>query len=211
MGNAALRALNRLMRLIPMTPQGPEADLTDPKVRSRLKLARRMAGLTQAQAGDALGISDATYSKLERGLVALDSWHLMALAPRLGVSVAWLEFGTPESEGPSPPVRRHKQAEPDAAQLLQRQQILGLLDELPNQGASDEPRELREARELMERCAERLQEELTRYGKLHRVLHAVLGPPESLQRAFDMFAQAYDNLVVMGGAPPREGGVYPQE
>ena len=61
-------------------------------LQTRLKIARKKAGLTQAEVAARVGITQPTYSELERG-ESLGSKHLPSIAKVLNVSVYWLELG----------------------------------------------------------------------------------------------------------------------
>ena len=56
----------------------------------RLKAARRAAGLTQAEVGRRIGVTNVAVSKYERGLVMPDGERLVHLSEALGVPVAQL-------------------------------------------------------------------------------------------------------------------------
>lgn len=56
----------------------------------RLKAARRMAGLTQAEVGRRIGVTNVAVSKYERGLVTPDGERLVSLSQAVGVPVAQL-------------------------------------------------------------------------------------------------------------------------
>ena len=59
-------------------------------IAERLKAARLVAGLTQAELAHRIGITNVAVSKYERGLVVPDGERLVQLSEALGVSVAQL-------------------------------------------------------------------------------------------------------------------------
>ena len=59
-------------------------------ISERLKAARRVAGLTQAEVGHLIGVTNVAVSKYERGLVTPDGERLVGLSQALGVPVAQL-------------------------------------------------------------------------------------------------------------------------
>jgi Zn-dependent peptidase ImmA (M78 family)/DNA-binding XRE family transcriptional regulator len=59
-------------------------------ISERLKAARRVAGLTQAEVGYLIGVTNVAVSKYERGLVTPDGERLVGLSRALGVPVAQL-------------------------------------------------------------------------------------------------------------------------
>ena len=59
-------------------------------ISERLKAARRVAGLTQAEVGRRIGVTNVAVSKYERGLVTPDGERLVGLSQALGVPVAHL-------------------------------------------------------------------------------------------------------------------------
>ncbi len=59
-------------------------------ISERLKAARRVAGLTQAEVGHLIGVTNVAVSKYERGLVTPDGERLVGLSRALGVPVAQL-------------------------------------------------------------------------------------------------------------------------
>jgi len=59
-------------------------------ISERLKAARRVAGLTQAEVGRLIGVTNVAVSKYERGLVTPDGERLVGLSQALGVPVAQL-------------------------------------------------------------------------------------------------------------------------
>lgn len=61
-------------------------------LQDRLKEARRDAGLTQVQLAKRVGITQASYSELERG-EGRGSKHIVPLAAALGVRPEWLQTG----------------------------------------------------------------------------------------------------------------------
>lgn len=61
----------------------------------RLKLARRMAGLSQGQIARLMGLHRPTVSEAEAGRRRVPAEELAEFARRYGVSVAWLSGATP--------------------------------------------------------------------------------------------------------------------
>lgn len=59
-------------------------------VGARLKMARKMAGMSQQDLGDKVGLSRMAISKYERDLITPDSENLIKLAQALGVKVEYL-------------------------------------------------------------------------------------------------------------------------
>lgn len=72
-------------------------------VKDRLRRAREYAGLEQGELAEAIGVSRATVSNYERGVVAPRRGALRMWGLRCGVDVHWLETGTakPRPDGPS--------------------------------------------------------------------------------------------------------------
>ncbi|NLF01162.1 MAG: helix-turn-helix transcriptional regulator [Anaerolineales bacterium] len=64
----------------------------------RIRQAREERGLSQADVGGALGLSNVGYGAFERGRTEIGLDYLMALPSILGHSVAWF-LGLPESLG----------------------------------------------------------------------------------------------------------------
>ena len=62
------------------------------ELKDRIKLARKQAGLSQAQAAVKADVDQATISNLERGK-HLGSSHLLKISDALGVSYRWLSSG----------------------------------------------------------------------------------------------------------------------
>lgn len=74
----------------------PQFNLAD-----RLRKAREITGLDQAEFADELGVSRGTVSNNERGTVAPRQIVLKAWALRTGVPLKWLETGeAPGATGP---------------------------------------------------------------------------------------------------------------
>lgn len=65
--------------------------------KDRLKAAREKAGLTQAQLGEAVGMTQATISDLERGKSVSTAFNAR-IAEACGVSSIWLEIGRGDME-----------------------------------------------------------------------------------------------------------------
>ncbi|VXC20761.1 helix-turn-helix transcriptional regulator [Aeromicrobium sp. 9AM] len=79
----------------------------------RLELARRAAGYTQAQLGDAIEMSVGTVKRAENGTGPLKRPLLAAWAMATGVSVQWLETGeAPAGDPDGGHVVRHQGLEP---------------------------------------------------------------------------------------------------
>lgn len=69
------------------------------KFASRLKKARKDAGLTAKEAAEKISVPYARYSKWELGArMPADIDQISALASTLGVQAAWLAFGTGEAD-----------------------------------------------------------------------------------------------------------------
>lgn len=62
------------------------------ELKERLKSSRKHAGLTQAQVADTVGLTQATYSQLERGIVKSTS-KIVEIANLLKVNPTWLATG----------------------------------------------------------------------------------------------------------------------
>lgn len=62
----------------------------------RLRLAREMAGLSQAQSAKQLGLHRPTVTEIEAGRRAVAAEELVQFADLYGVSVNWLTRGTKE-------------------------------------------------------------------------------------------------------------------
>ena len=61
------------------------------ELKERLKSSRKHAGLTQAQVADTVGLTQATYSQLERGIVSTSK--IVEIANLLKVNPTWLATG----------------------------------------------------------------------------------------------------------------------
>ena len=81
------------------------------ELKERLKLARKNKGMTQTEVADKSGLTQATYSQLERGIVK-STGRIVAIANTLQVNIEWLATG----EGQIP---------------TNRQQVDGLVASLP--------------------------------------------------------------------------------
>ncbi|MGC8470474.1 MAG: helix-turn-helix domain-containing protein [Acetobacteraceae bacterium] len=68
---------------------------------ARIRAARERRGLTQSGLAEALGVSRSAVAQWETERAGQIRAHLARLAEVLGVSVAWLLSGTPESEAAS--------------------------------------------------------------------------------------------------------------
>ena len=75
-----------------------EHDVTRLGLASRLKLAREMAGLTQAQVANQLGWHRPTVSEIEAGRRRVLAEELKTLSELYGVNVPWL-IGEAEEDG----------------------------------------------------------------------------------------------------------------
>lgn len=56
----------------------------------RFRKARRIAGLTQAELGESLGLNRVTISYIEGGMRSVKAQELGAITQKLGVTVEWL-------------------------------------------------------------------------------------------------------------------------
>lgn len=69
-------------------------DATRQVIASRLRLAREMAGLSQAQVAKKLNLHRPSVTEMEAGRRAVSAEELTQLAKLYAVSVAWLTSGT---------------------------------------------------------------------------------------------------------------------
>jgi len=60
------------------------------EIASRIKEARMQSGLSQRDVATALSISQTSYSRMERGVLAPDAAQLRVLSGLHGVSILWL-------------------------------------------------------------------------------------------------------------------------
>jgi transcriptional regulator with XRE-family HTH domain len=60
------------------------------EIASRIKEARDQSGLNQRDVAQALNISQSSYSRMERGILAPDAAQLRVLSGLHGVSILWL-------------------------------------------------------------------------------------------------------------------------
>lgn len=93
---------------MPNRPWRTSFDSTMPKARhsqldkdrrsvaQRLRMAREMAGLSQAQVADRLGLHRPSVSEIEAGRRRVSAEELSFLATLFGVSEAWILGSTPE-------------------------------------------------------------------------------------------------------------------
>lgn len=81
---------------------------------SRIKRARKLAGLTQKGLAEAVGISQPVISQLEKG-TNLQTVHLVAIARACRVSVEWLATGAGDPE-PAPELA--EEIEDDSSDLI---------------------------------------------------------------------------------------------
>jgi len=111
-------------------------------ISERLKAARRVAGLTQAEVGHLIGVTNVAVSKYERGLVTPDGERLVGLSQALGVPVAQLlrqeaDLGLSVPSYRWHPLKRHSRRAADAVEAkahdwLERYVVIEqLLDERP--------------------------------------------------------------------------------
>lgn len=68
------------------------------KVAERLKLARELAGLTQAQVAKMLKMHRPTISEIEAGRRNVSAQELSKFAEIYGVEVSWLSQGKPDDD-----------------------------------------------------------------------------------------------------------------
>src|SRR5450830_1398756 len=112
-------------------------------ISERLKAARHVAGLTQAEVGRRIGVTNVAVSKYERGLVTPDGERLVGLSQALGVAVAQLlrqeeELGLSVASYRWHPLKRQSRRAADVAEAkahdwLERYVVLEqLLDEQPH-------------------------------------------------------------------------------
>ena len=111
-------------------------------ISERLKAARRVAGLTQAEVGRRIGVTNVAVSKYERGLVTPDGERLVGLSQALGVPVAHLlrqeaDLGLSVASNRWQPLKRQSRRAAEAVEAkahdwLERYVVLEqLLDEQP--------------------------------------------------------------------------------
>lgn len=103
------------------------------ELKERLKLSRKHAGLTQAQVADTVGLTQATYSQLERGIVKSTS-KIVEIANLLKVNPTWLATGEGSMENkPTIDQLRNEIAkiEQNSKKDLQTSQILSMSKPVP--------------------------------------------------------------------------------
>ncbi|WP_405472347.1 helix-turn-helix domain-containing protein [Paenarthrobacter ilicis] len=90
-----------LLRYVDLMSIQPEFVIPQFTVADRLRKAREHTGLDQLEFAEELGVSRATVSNNERGVVSPRKIVLKAWALRTGVPVSWLETGeAPAAIGP---------------------------------------------------------------------------------------------------------------
>jgi transcriptional regulator with XRE-family HTH domain len=80
----------------------PQADSIDKHVGTRLRVRRRMLGLSQTYVGDAIGVTFQQMQKYESGVNRISASRLHQVAAVLGVPVTFFFEGTATEAG-SPP------------------------------------------------------------------------------------------------------------
>lgn len=94
-----------------------------------LKNARKKAGLTQAQAADAIGVNDGTYKNYEQGKREPNGDKIVAIANIFGVTTDYL-LGRPDA---TPPVDALAQLSKDKAMSALEEELLRKYMELPHE------------------------------------------------------------------------------
>lgn len=94
-----------------------------------LKNARKKAGLTQAQAAEAIGVNDGTYKNYEQGKREPNGDKIVAIANLFGVTTDYL-LGKP---GATPPVDALAQLSKDKAMSTLEEELLRKYMELPHE------------------------------------------------------------------------------
>jgi len=113
-------------------PYGGDMPQGRPSTRERNDFGRRLyelreaAGLTQSHVANALGVTQQTYSDLERTPVTVHIERLTALSSILGVTVSELCGETPPKKVPAPRGKLNQVF--DAASKLPRRQQQKILD-----------------------------------------------------------------------------------
>lgn len=103
------------------------------ELKERLKSSRKHAGLTQAQVADTVGLTQATYSQLERGIVKSTS-KIVEIANLLKVNPTWLATGEGSMENkPTIDELRNEIAkiEQNSKKDLQKSQVLSMSKPVP--------------------------------------------------------------------------------
>lgn len=85
-------------------------------LKDRLKKARKMAGKSQKDVVEAIGITQSALSQLETGLVNSSS-HLPSIANFLGVNAYWLQTGNGEMQDQAAPESSFGNVRPDTSPL----------------------------------------------------------------------------------------------
>lgn len=85
-------------------------------LKDRLKKARKMAGKSQKDVVEAIGITQSALSQLETGLVNSSS-HLPSIANFLGVNAYWLQTGNGEMQDQTTPESSFGNVRPDTSPL----------------------------------------------------------------------------------------------
>ena len=85
-------------------------------LKDRLKKARKMAGKSQKDVVEAIGITQSALSQLETGLVNSSS-HLPSIANFLGVNAYWLQTGNGEMQDQTTPESSFGYVRPDTSPL----------------------------------------------------------------------------------------------
>ncbi|MBN8431828.1 helix-turn-helix transcriptional regulator [Microbulbifer salipaludis] len=91
------------------------------ELKDRLLTARQLAGLTQQEVADAVGITQPSYALVESGK-SYGSKHLVKIALALGVTATWLATGEGEMKDQLVPVA--------GSVMLDSHQVLGFLKNL---------------------------------------------------------------------------------
>jgi transcriptional regulator with XRE-family HTH domain len=83
----------------------------------RLRIARQLAGLTQAQIALRVGLARTSIAMIETGRAAVSAWHLAQFARHYGQPVAYFYGETSAMDSPQPPSALVEEARALAAQL----------------------------------------------------------------------------------------------
>ena len=103
----------------------------------RLADARKREGLTQAQLGEMLGISQQVVADYETGSRHIPAWRLVCAADALGVGVAELvghDERRPRKRGPTPKIQKQLEAIaalPKAKRAFVSEVLTNILKESP--------------------------------------------------------------------------------
>ncbi|MGR4863250.1 helix-turn-helix domain-containing protein [Caulobacter sp. LARHSG274] len=79
----------------------PSPDPVDLHVGARVRLRRKMVGVSQSQLGQALGLTFQQLQKYERGTNRISASKLHALAHHLKTPIAWFFEGLPDPAQPA--------------------------------------------------------------------------------------------------------------